>query len=116
MKGLTIIYIIISIILAYIMQILVLYPFTAIAVGIPLGLLSRKYSAIGGFLIGLLSSLSIYLIYPISDVVKIAEVVGQLLGINSFLVILLYPLVYGIISLISALLFNYIIRVSRIAK
>ncbi|QXJ29072.1 hypothetical protein J5U23_01941 [Saccharolobus shibatae B12] len=114
MKGTNTIYLIVSsIILAYILQIFVLYPFTAIAIGVPLGLLSRKYSAIGGFLIGFLSSLSLYLIYPINGVSKIAEIIGQLIGINPFLVILLYPLIYGTISLISALLFYYIVRVNK---
>ncbi|MCH4816747.1 MAG: hypothetical protein QXY87_11555 [Saccharolobus sp.] len=114
MKGTNTIYLIVSsIILAYILQIFVLYPFTAIAIGVPLGLLSKKYSAIGGFLVGFLSSLSLYLIYPINGVSKIAEIIGQLIGINPFLVILLYPLIYGTISLISALLFYYIVRVNK---
>ncbi|AWR98412.1 hypothetical protein [Metallosphaera hakonensis] len=102
-----------SIVLAYSMQIFVSYPFTAIIVGVPLGLLSRKYSVMGGFLIGLLSSLSLYAIYPINDVNKIGEIIGQLIGINSLLVIFLYPLIYSIISLLSALLFSYLIKVKK---
>ncbi|AKA75125.1 hypothetical protein SULI_11805 [Saccharolobus solfataricus] len=113
MKVSNMIYIIISIVLAYIMQIFVLYPFTAIVVGVPLGLLSRKYSMIGSFLIGFLSSLSLYLIYPIDGVSRMAEIIGRLINANPFLAILLYPLIYGTISLISALLFYYIIRVSK---
>ncbi len=109
MKSQDLIYLIVSIILAYILQIFIPYPFTGIAVGLPLGFLSRRASAISGFLIGFLSSLSLYLLYPLNDVNKLAVIIGELININiPLIVILIYPLIYGLISLISAMFFSYI--------
>ncbi|AHC51962.1 hypothetical protein SUSAZ_08430 [Sulfolobus acidocaldarius SUSAZ] len=110
MKIRSIIYIIVSIILAYVFELFVLYPFTAILVGIPLGLLTRKYSVIAGFLVGFIASLSLYLLYPLGNVVQLADKVGGILGLNGVIVVLLYPLIYGIISLLTALIVNLIIK------
>lgn len=110
MKPQNLIYLIVSIILAYILQIFIPYPFTGIAVGLPLGFLSKRASAISGFLIGFLSSLSLYLIYPLNDVNKLSTIMGELIGVNiPTIVILIYPFIYGLISLISAIFFSYIL-------
>lgn len=98
--------IVVSAVLAYASLLTIQYAFGAILLGIPLMALSRRYSGIAGFAIGLASSFSIYLMYPLSSVGKLAGIVQQIIGIPSFALIVLFPLMYGLIGAVSALLFT----------
>ncbi len=98
--------IVVSVGLAYASLFTIQYAFGAILLGIPLMVLGKKYSGIAGFLIGLVSSLTIYLLYPLSSVSKLAGIVQQIIGIPSLALIVLFPLMYGLIGAVSALLFT----------
>ncbi len=105
-KGFVAAGIVASVGLAYASLFTIQYAFGAILLGIPLMVLSRKYSGIAGFIIGLVSAFSIYLMYPLSSVSKLADIVQQIIGIPSFALIVLFPLMYGLIGAVSALLFT----------
>lgn len=96
----------VSIALAFLLLFSVPYAFSAIVVGIPLMFLGRKVSATSGFVIGLGVPFSIYLFYPVASVVKLSGILSQLTGMPGTLLIVIYPLMYGIITLISALFFT----------
>ncbi len=105
-KGIIAAGIVVSIALAYASLFFITYAFGAILLGIPLMVLHRKYSGIAGFVIGIVSSASIYLMYPIASVTKLAGIVQQIIGLPSTLLIILFPLMFGLIGAVSALLFT----------
>lgn len=105
-KGFVLAGIIVSIALAYASLFTILYAFGAIFLGIPLMVLSRRYSGIAGFIIGIASAFSIYFMYPLSSISRLAGIVQQIIGIPSSLLIVLFPLMYGLIGAVSALLFT----------
>lgn len=105
-KGIIAAGIVVSVALSYAALFTVQYAFGAILLGIPLMFLGRKYSGIAGFVIGIASSFSIYLLYPLSSVTELAGIVQQIIGIPSFGLIILFPLMYGLIGAVSALLFT----------
>lgn len=92
--------------LSYIVVFTVQPIYVAIVVGIPLMFLSRKLSGIAGFLVGLIVPLTVLFSYPISSVMQLSSIVGELTGMPSVLILVIYPLMYGIIAAISALLFT----------
>lgn len=95
----------VSVALAYGLVFLVPYAFAAIAAAIPLLYLSRRAAGIAGFLAGLLEPFSIYLLYPLQAVSRLSGILSQLTGFPPVLLIVIYPLMYGIIEAVSALLF-----------
>ncbi len=105
-KGIIAAGIVVSIALAYASLFFITYAFGAILLGIPLMVLNRKYSGIAGFVIGIVSSASIYLMYPLASVTKLAGIVQQIIGIPSTVLIIVFPLMFGLIGAVSALLFT----------
>lgn len=105
-KGIIAAGIVVSIALAYGSLFFITYAFGAILLGIPLMVLNKKYSGIAGFVIGIVSSASIYLMYPITSVSKLAGIVQQIIGLPSMLLIIVFPLMFGLIGAVSGLLFT----------
>ncbi len=105
-KGIVAAGVAISIALAYASLFTIPYAFGAILFGIPLMVLNRKYSVMAGLIIGLGSASSIYLLYPVSTVSQLAGIVQQIIGIPSAALIILFPLMFGLIGALSALLFT----------
>ncbi len=64
-----------------------------------------RYGASVGFLESFLSFLAIYMQYPLSDVSRLSSIIGGIIGLPSFLIVILYPLIAGIITSFSAVLF-----------
>lgn len=100
----------VSIGLAYLLIFTVPYAFAAVLVGLPLMFLGRKSSALSGFLIGALAAFSVYLLYPLGSVSKLSGIVSQIISIPGALLIVIFPLMYGIIAALSALLFTGILE------
>lgn len=96
----------VSAVLAFVVVFTVQPVYAAIVVGVPLMFLGRKYSGISGFVIGLIIPFSILLSYPLSRIMQLSGIVGQLTGMPSTLILVVYPLMYGIIAALSALLFT----------
>ena len=105
-KGFIAAGIVVSIGLAYASLFTIQYAFGAILLGIPLMVLSRRYSGIAGFSIGIVSAFSFYLMYPVPSVTKLAGIVSQIIGLPSVALLVLFPLMYGLIGAVSALLFT----------
>jgi len=101
-----IIYIALSIILAYIFIFMLPFAWSAIFAAIPLLLLKPKNSFIAGFLIGIIAPLSIYVIYPINYVLKLSNILGNIVGFPAFIILIIFPLIYGIIMAISAAIWS----------
>ncbi len=99
---------ILSILLAFFLK----DAFYVVISAVPLAILKKKWAAIYGFLIGFLSFMSVYLLYPFSSSVRISTVVGSVTSIPSVLVLILYPLLGGIICGFSALLFSSLYELS----
>lgn len=98
--------IIVSAALAYLLIFSTAYALSAILVGIPLFLLEKRIAAVSGFAIGFLAPVSLYLLYPMSAISQLSGIISQLTGLPSALLIIVYPLMYGIIAMLSALLFT----------
>ncbi|MGC8572747.1 MAG: hypothetical protein ACP5L0_01880 [Caldisphaera sp.] len=76
------------------------YVWIGIIPGIIMGLIRRRsLRLISSFLIGFIGSLLMYLVYPINYLVSLAKTVGALAGISWLILILVYPLLYGLIEL-----------------
>jgi hypothetical protein len=95
-----------SIVLAYLLNLFVPVVWVCVLASLPLLKIRKMLALIFGFLIGLLASLSLYLLYPISMVTKLSQVVGQIASIPPFLSIILFPLFYGIIMGLSGLFWS----------
>ncbi len=94
-----------STLLAYIFVIFIPYAWTGIFASIPLYRINIKRAGIAGFIIGF-STISIYLIYPSSKLLELSEILGKATGIQGLILIIIYPLFYGIIMMLSAMLFS----------
>ncbi|BCU67779.1 hypothetical protein HS7_12160 [Sulfolobales archaeon HS-7] len=102
-----------SIVISYATLILLPITLFAVAIGIPLFLIKPRYSGIYGFAIGLLTSLSIYLLYSPSAVYQLSVRTGEIIGIPGSVLIILYPLIYAVIAGLSSLLFSGIYEIAK---
>lgn len=99
-------FIALSIILAYLLIFLFPFAWTAIFASIPLLVLNAKKSAISGFAIGFIAPLSIYLLYPLEKVFDLSSIIGSIVGLSPLLLLVIFPLMYGIIMAISAAIWS----------
>ncbi|PMP75468.1 MAG: hypothetical protein C0180_01225 [Aciduliprofundum sp.] len=95
----------ISIILAYLFLFFTPYPWTGIFAAIPLFKLTVKRAALAGFFIGF-STIIIYIIYPMAPLFKLSSILGTATGMPGIVLIIIYPLIYGLTMMLSALLFS----------
>ena len=86
----------VTVILAYVLAIFVPFIWIGVIASLPLLRVRKRYALIGGFVIGFLAPLSMYLLYPVPMIGRLAEVISQIASIPSFLAILGYPLFYGL--------------------
>lgn len=87
----------IAVILAYIFAIFIPVIWISAIAALPLLRIKKLYALIFGFAIGLVAPLSMYLLYPLSMIAKLAGVISQIASIPPFLAMLGFPLSYGII-------------------
>ncbi|MGP6240122.1 hypothetical protein ACNF40_06900 [Cuniculiplasma sp. SKW4] len=97
--------VLISIISAIFIAFFTSYAILAIIPGVFLFSQRIKYGALIGFLESFLSFMGIYLEYPLGYVSRLSTIIGGIIGFPSFLIVILYPLIAGIITLFSAILF-----------
>ncbi len=105
----------VSIALAYAFNLLVPVIWVGIFAALPLLKIKKIYALVVGFFIGLLASMSLYLLYPLPMVVKLSGIMSQLASIPSALVIVIFPLFYGIIMGLSSLFWSGLIENPRIS-
>ena len=83
--------------LAYIFAIFVPVIWISAVAALPLLRIRKLHALVFGLLIGLLAPLSMYFLYPLSMIGKLAGIISQIASIPPFLTIVGYPLFYGII-------------------
>ncbi len=105
----------VSIALAYAFNLLVPVIWVGVFAALPLLKIKKMYALVVGFLIGLLASMSLYLLYPLPMVVKLSGVMSQLASIPSALVIVIFPLFYGIVMGLSGLFWSGLIENPRVS-
>ena len=88
---------VLAVVLAYVLNLFVPIIWIANVASLPLLRIRKRYAVLSGFLIGLLVPLSLYLMYPIPMVGELSGIMGQLAGLPPFLVVVVFPLFYGII-------------------
>ncbi len=92
-----------SIVLSFVVLVEVPYPWMAFFAALPFIVLKSKWNAFVGFSIGVLSPISIYLFYPIGLTGNLAGILGSIAGFPPALILILYPLLYGILFGLSSL-------------
>ncbi|MDG6908617.1 MAG: hypothetical protein JRN20_22855 [Nitrososphaerota archaeon] len=104
----------ISIVLAYAFNLYVPVIWVGVIAAFPLLKLRKAYAFVFGLAIGLLVPMSLYLLYPLSMVVKLSGVVSQIALIPSVLVIVVFPVFYGVIVGLSGLFWSGLAQTKRI--
>lgn len=89
--------IIASLALAYVLSIFVPIVWIAVIAALPLLRIRKLFALVSGFAIGIMAPLSLYLLYPLPMVPKLAGVISQIAGIPLFITIMGFPLFFGII-------------------
>ncbi len=92
-----------SIVLSFIVLIEVPYAWMSFFAAIPFIVLKSKWNAFVGFAIGILSSLAMFLEYPLHLVSQLARILGAIAGFPPEVVLMLFPLLYGLIFGLSSL-------------
>lgn len=95
-----------AIILAYAFNLYVPVVWVGVIAALPLLKIRKAYALVSGFVIGMLVPISLYLLYPLSMVVKLSVVVSQIASIPSVVVIVIFPLFYGIVIGFSGLFWS----------
>jgi hypothetical protein len=99
-----------SIALAYAFNLFVPVIWIGVLAALPLLEMRKMHALISGFLIGLLVSMSLYLFYQLPMVVKLSGIMSQIASIPSALVIVVFPLFYGIVMGLSGLFWSGLIE------
>ncbi len=105
-NRLSAVFIIASVALSFIILIFIPLPYLAAVAAIPLFFLSWKRALSVGFLIGLASALSLYMIYPVANVIKLSSIVSGIVSLPSAVVLLGFPLFFGLIFAFSGMLWS----------
>jgi hypothetical protein len=103
-------------VLAYVFTFLVPVVWIGVVASLPLLRIRKAHALLFGFLIGLLAPVSLYLLYPLDMVSKLSVTVGQIASIPSFLVIVMFPLFFGITMGLSGLFWSGLAENPRVSK
>ncbi len=95
-----------SILLSYVSLLAIPYLWMAVPAALPFLALKDWKNAFTGFGIGALSASSIYLFYPLGLVSRLSDILGSIAGVPPILALALFPLIYGLIFGLSALLWS----------
>lgn len=106
----------VAVILAYAFTFLVPVVWIGAVASLPLLRIRKVYALLSGFLIGLLAPMSLYLLYPLGMVSKLSVIVGQIASIPSFLVIVMFPLFYGVTMGLSGLFWSGLAENPRVSR
>ncbi|MDG6933427.1 MAG: hypothetical protein JRN68_01890 [Nitrososphaerota archaeon] len=91
-----------SVVIAYTAVILTSYAWLGVVVSLPLLFLRPWKSFMAGLLIGLVSSFSMYVIYPASSLIAMSDVLGGVAGLPPILALSIYPVMFSLITAFSA--------------
>lgn len=80
--------------------------YLAVIAAIPLMYLKGWRSFVVGLIIGIGSAFSLYLIYPLQKVAELSAIIGGIVSLSPVLVLVVFPLVYGLILAFASLLWS----------
>lgn len=95
-----------AIILSYVVLFTIPVIWMAAFAALPFLAMKRWWNSITGFCIGIATAVSVYLIYPMGNLGHLSAIMGSIAGVPSAVVLLIYPLIYGVIFGLSALLWS----------
>lgn len=95
-----------SVAISYLLLIFLPLPYLAILAAVPLSVIGWKKSLPLGFLIGFVSALSLYLIYPVPDVMKLSAIIAGIVSLPAVIITIAFPLFYGLIFAFSGMLWS----------
>ena len=98
--------VILAVALAYAFNLLVPIIWAGAFAALPLALARKRIALSVGFLTGVLVPMSFYLLYPLSMVSRLAAVMAQIASIPAVLVVVIFPLSYGLVMGLSGLLWS----------
>ena len=107
--------VILAVALAYAFNLLVPIIWVGALAALPLALTKKRVALPVGFLIGVLVPMSFYLLYPLSMVSRLAAVMAQIASIPAVLVVVVFPLSYGLVMALSALLWSGLAENERVS-
>jgi hypothetical protein len=84
--------------------------YLAVVAAIPLMYLKGWKTFVVGLIIGIASAFSLYLIYPLQKVAELSAIIGGIVSLSPVLVLVVFPLVYGLILAFGALLWSEILE------
>jgi len=103
-----------SVLLAYLMLEYTQYAWLGVVVALPLFVFRPLRSFISGLVIGLATSFSLYLIYPVSKLATLSSIIGGVSGLPPLVAISLYPILFSLITALSSslwsVMFSYLTR------
>ncbi|MCL4307120.1 MAG: hypothetical protein M1592_06755 [Candidatus Thermoplasmatota archaeon] len=82
--------------------------YLAVIAAIPLMYLKGWRSFVAGLIVGIGSAFSLYLIYPFQKVAELSAIIGGIVSLSPVLVLVVFPLVYGLILGFASLLWSEI--------
>lgn len=100
--------------LAYTLSLLVPEIWVGAIAALPLAVTRKRLAFAAGFLIGLLATMSFYLLYPLSLVGQLSAVVAQVASIPAVLIVLIFPLSYGLVMGLAGLLWSGLAENERV--
>lgn len=84
------------------------YAWLGVFDALPLLFFAARKAFVAGLLIGLFTSFSLYLSYPLSKVAQLSMLLGSLAGLPPFLAFSLYPLLFSFLTAFSASMWSEI--------
>ncbi len=106
--------VILAVALAYAFNLLLPIIWVGAFAALPLALTRKRIALSVGFLTGLLVPASFYLLYPLSMVSRLAAVMAQIASIPAVLVVVIFPLGYGLVMGLSGLLWSGLAENERV--
>lgn len=95
-----------SIVLSYAALLALPYLWMAVPAALPFLALKSWKNSFTGFGIGALTSASIYLLYPLNLISRLSGILGSIAGVPPAVALALFPIIYGLLFGLSALLWS----------
>lgn len=99
-----------SVAVSYMILLFLPLPYLALVAAFPLIIMGTARSTLSGFAIGFVTAISIYLLYPLRKVLELSSIIGGIVSLPSIIVLLIFPLFYGLIFAFSGMLWSEIGR------
>ncbi|MEM0288019.1 MAG: hypothetical protein QXG05_07635 [Nitrososphaerota archaeon] len=113
MNKTNLVIVVISAALCYIALIISPYAWGGLIASLPLFIIKPARAFVAGFSVGLATSISLFIAYPMASLLSLASLIGRIINLSPYIVIVIYPLFFAIIVGLSASLWSTIYRIFR---